>query len=214
MLIDWTEIIVALIGFAGATYGVYYRNKSNQVKAELEEIKAEIKTDVSLSLQDINKLDNAITGLFEKTKVERFIVFKGENGRISPLTFTSAILERHKQNMYFMLSIGATEKYVRVRFDNDYLDMLKDLEYKKGGVYLDVKEMRKSDLKGFYEDEQIHHSCVWFQNRYPLDEDKHIVLYYSFATHSEFEYTEKEKQLIRLAANKIAALNFNVSAVK
>ena len=218
--LDINEILLGLISLAGVLGTGYFGylkviigREKREIQKELTQIKQEVKTDVSLSLPDINTLDTTITELFKKTKVDRFVVFKGENGGLTPLKFTSAILERHEKNMYLMMSIGATEKYIRVRFDNDYLKMLKAVEVNNDGKYLDVKEMPNNDLKGFYLDEQVKHSSIWFQKRYVINEDKHIILYYSFATHSEFKFTAKEKSLIKLAADKIAALSFNVKQV-
>ena len=191
-----------------------YYLENQDLKDELTAIQNQIKTDISLSLPEINSLDKIINQLFEKTKVDRFVIFKAENGGVNPLTFTTAILERHSSGMYMMLSLGATKKYIRVRFDPPYKSMLDKIEMDKSLIYLDVEEMQECDLKTFYQEEQVKHSAVSFQARYPLTNDKHIILYYSFATHNEKPYSKKEKSLIRMAAEQIAGLNYRVTIHK
>jgi len=197
-------------------FGIWlkYYLENQDLKDELTAIQNQIKTDISLSLPEINNLDKIINDLFDKTKVDRFVIFKAENGGVNPLTFTTAILERHSSGIYMMLSLGATKKYIRVRFDAPYKSMLDKIEMDKSLIYLNVEEMQECDLKTFYQEEQVKHSAVSFQARYPLTKDKHIILYYSFATHNEKPYTKKEKSLIRMAAEQIAGLNYRVTIQK
>jgi len=197
-------------------FGIWlkYFLENQDLKDELTAIQNQIKTDISLSLPEINTLDKIINQLFEKTKVDRFVIFKAENGGVNPLTFTTAILERHSSGMYMVLSLGATKKYIHVRFDAPYKSMLDKIEMDKSLIYLDVNEMHDCDLKTFYQEEQVKHSAVSFQARYPLTKEKHVILYYSFATHNEKPYSKKEKNLIRMASEQIAGLNFRVTVNK
>lgn len=210
------QILVASIGLVGILGAALINRlgKIRELEKERETWQSKHRFRVMLSLPDVNKLERIIQNVFKKTRADRFVLFIGENGPSSPLVITNAVMDRHKDNMYMMMSLNAVDTYVNVNLDIHYQKMMKDAETTKEGIYLDVSKMQDSKLKGFYEGEMVKHSSVWFTGRFPQTKIKHFVLYYSFATHNEWEFEEREKTILSLAADKIRSLDFRVYSVK
>lgn len=206
----WAQIIVSLIGASVTIYIAWRNHKLNKENEELKEELNDVAYKININLLDANKLQSILTDLMKNTRVERFVMFVAENGGKKPLTFTTAIFEEHKNNMYLMFSMGATSKYVKFRFDNPYLHMLQYIEATHEGMFFRVDDMPESKLKSIYRNEQIKQSGVFFHRREKLTEDKHVILYCSFATHNEQDYTPEEKTLIQLAANQISNLEIKI----
>ena len=149
-------------------------------------------TGVKILAEDLGKIDDALTYIFENTKADRFILFFGTNGW-GKMKYATAILERHKKNDK---SKGAVNKFVKLNVDAHYLGLIKKAE-SFGVVELQVLKMGVGDLKNIYLSEGIWHSKIYFLLRKKNTFFKHHIFYCSFATHSKIAFTSYEKILIR-----------------
>ena len=208
---SFSIIVPSVLSFILGGIALYYKYKKDDAEEDLKDLEDDLKYDVNIRLEDASKLQSLITELMKNTKVDRFLMFIAENGGKAPLTFTSAILETHKNNMYFMLSVGATNRYVKYRFDEPYRKQLQYIESTKSGAYIEVSTMDPCDLKEIYKSENVKHSSIWFHKRQILSEEKHVIIYSSFATHNEVAFTPKEKSMINLVANQLSSLNITIS---
>lgn len=199
--------IITVVG--GAAIKFYFDAKALKQKYKLEKetsnsLKEEIQDksiSIQMDLETLNTIKNCFDQVLRKTKADRVLILTATNG-VSDLKFATAIYEHHKDTSNVMLSIGATNKYVRFEFDSEYKKMLKETEI-HGVVNYDVKNMKDCDLKTIYESEKINFSNVYFLMRKPIDDENDRLFYCSIATHSETNYTKIENLISKTIVDRV-----------
>lgn len=178
-------VIVALIS-AFSALGIalipYFLKKRDSKKERNKPL------DVDVELFKFNDLKDAVENVLFTTKADRFLILMAHNGK-EEMKFATAIYEQHKNNKELSYSIEATNKYIKIEFDDEYRHMLKEAE-KEGVVKMDIKKMKDSLMKNIYLTEKIKQANCYFLKRY-VDykvEKKDLLLYCTLASHSEGLY--------------------------
>lgn len=202
----WVAIIGGLSGIAiavitaGVTAYVKLQGRHNTTANENKILKIELSC-VSILFDHtlINTLNSHIINIFENTKVNRFLILFAVNGK-DTVRYVTVCYEQTKMGG----SAGAIYRYVRLKIDEHYQRMLKDVE-RDEVIHLDVKRMQPSILKTIYESkvEKVHYSTVCFLKRIKADENNDIILYTSIATTEDCEFTDDEKMIIKTNVDAI-----------
>lgn len=178
-------VIVALISALSAL-GIalipYFLKKREDKKEQRKNL------DVDVELFKFNDLKEAVDNILFTTKADRFLILMANNGK-EEMKFATAIYEQHKNNQELSFSIGATNKYIKIEFDDEYRHMLKEAE-KEGVFRMNVKNMKECLMKNVYLTEKVTQSNCYFLRRY-IDyktENKDLLLYCTLASHSEELY--------------------------
>lgn len=178
-------VIVALISALSAL-GIalipYFLKKREDKKEQRK------KLDVDVELFKFNDLKEAVDNILFTTKADRFLILMANNGK-EEMKFATAIYEQHKNNRDLSFSIGATNKYIKIEFDDEYRRMLKEAE-KEGTFRMNVKNMKECLMKNVYLTEKVTQSNCYFLRRYVdyKTENKDLLLYCTLASHSEELY--------------------------
>lgn len=153
---------------------------------------------ITTNLEDISKVFQALDDVVRKTRVQRFLIFKGSNGGGIPKPgcpfYVSLIYEEHKDK-----NKSLRDKYSNLSVDGSYIDMLIHL-YKNGSVKLRVEDMPVGLLKTLYQGEGIKYSEIYFLG----NSDKEI-LFCSVATNTGVETfdTPSDRAEIEIAVNHL-----------
>lgn len=202
------ELIGVILSSAIAAFATIYsvklsrdlkevRNENDQLHVELRKVSDAFRVDLALA----NEMNNAVTEIFLNTLADRFIIFRGYNGKTA-FRIASAIYERHKENNKTMISFGATNRYKTYEPDGHYLKFIKQVE-QEGIIKLRTEEMPECDLKDFYTFENVTESYVFFLNRKSVDANNDEIYYGSVATH-ESSFRDKAKGVLKPNLNTIA----------
>ena len=178
---------VALIGILGKYLEFRWTNKSK-------------KSNTTTTINAIAKIYQAMSSVIAETSVERFIVFKVENGggipRVGANIYISALMELHEDPNHSIF-----DNYQRIRADASYITMLAHI-LSNGNKKFVVSEMEDSLLKSIYLTEKIKYSEV-----YHLHTTDAAIYYCSLATTQDSRYEKPHEQLrIRLAVGEISEL--------
>ncbi len=176
--------------------------EENKVLAQ--EKKDLIAHEITGDLVFFSRIKDIVESLFEKTKVDRFLILTGHNGS-QELTFATAIYEHHKANPKILLSIGATRKYKGFKFDQPYKNMIKTSE-KYGYIDYDVTKMEECDLKEIFLTEGIKHARILFLLRAKVDETNDIVFFASLATRDVIGFSKREKLILKVEGDLLIGL--------
>lgn len=147
--------------------------------------------EIRYTIPEMQGLILRIDNLILKTKVDRFLLLKAENGA-TPMKTATALIERYrdKQDFYAVLL------YDHVEIDEHYREMLKITEA-QGFCDLETKKMPKgARLRGFYEDEEVTFSKCYFLMRMSLADGKTVIFYATIATKQTTDYTDREQREI------------------
>lgn len=181
-------IISAFSAFLIALIPYFLRKKENQ----------EIKTkpvDVDVELFKFNELRESVDRVLVETNADRFLILMAHNGK-EEMRFATAIYEQHKNTDKTIFSFGATNKYIKIEFDDEYRHMLKHAE-KEGVFRMETAKMPESLLKNIYISERVNYSNCYFIKRYPeyKSHDKDLLLYCTLASHNDkpFDITDEVK---------------------
>ncbi len=144
--------------------------------------------DVDVELFKFNELRESVDRVLTHTKADSFIILMAHNGK-EELRFATAIYEQHKHNEKTIFSFGATNKYIKVEFDDEYRKMLKNTE-RDDIVKMETQKMSDNLLKNILISEKIIFSNCYFIKRYKeyKSEDKDLLLYCMISTHQELPY--------------------------
>ena len=201
---DLNIIIPAVVGSAVTALGFYlnYRIKLKQLRVENKALADQSKSD-NLRLEYFNKvvdfesisaIKEAVDNIFANTRADRFLILIAMNGKTN-FNVVSVIFEQHKNTKY---SMNAIAKYRNLSVDDNYRQMLKMSE-SIGVVRLKTDDMKPQILKDIYELEGVKYSKVRHLLRKPLDDGNDFIVYSSLATHSEEDFTNKERVIIKSA---------------
>lgn len=149
--------------------------------------------EIMYDAQFVSFINEKVDYLFQYTKAERFIILFAVNGKDS-FNFVSVCYEKTKTEK----TRGSIYRYVRLRVDDAYRSMLKQVE-RDYSVFIDVAKMQPSLLKDIYESsvEGIKYSSVHFIKRLHADEDNDVVVYSSLATTESPNYSVSEQTIIK-----------------
>lgn len=182
VLAGLTTIAVTIIGYKQAL-------KTKQLELELKDKDKFIKESnksfgalaMLLDFELVNTITEKIDYLFNKTKIDRFLVLIAVNGKVDPNT-VSVIFEQHKDNDGNIIKVNALTRYRHVYIDDQYRQMLKQAEL-LGGVYYETDTMPESYLKNVYLDEAVTSSVIKYITRINIDDHNDMIVFCSLATH-------------------------------
>ena len=140
--------------------------------------------------RSFTELRASIDRIFDKTKVDRFLILIAINGK-TDFNVVSVIFEQHNGH-----HVNAISKYRNVEIDDPYRQLLKYVE-KETTVYLEVEKMESCFLKDFYQDEKVTFSDFRFLTREKIDPENDLLLFSTAATHHENSYTRIERSIIK-----------------
>lgn len=198
-------LIVSLIGISVPAIRLFSENK--KLKTENKDLKKTIidsSFGIYTDLKFFNDIKDTVENIFINTKADRFLILSATNGT-RDFRFATAIYEHYKKTDKVFLSVGAVGKYVRFEFDSHYKELLKSTEVNEF-VDLSTEKMQESDLKQIYLTEEIKHSRVYFLLRSKIDAENDRIFYCSASTHSDNEYTPREKTILKIQLNKLKNL--------
>lgn len=197
------EILSILLGVAAPalTYVTVQWVKQRKLN---EDLKREFSSSsFKIDLSKLNQIGDIVQDIFNNTKCERFLLLSGVDyvGRIDKV---SAVYEQHDINNKLKYSIGATNKYLEIKIDDNYRKMLDEVS--TYGEYLfQVDKEENCLLKEIYQSEKVTESFLCFGGEKILDKEHRQLIYSSWATHEgTFEYAEILR--IRAAAQKMQKL--------
>lgn len=187
-----STIIVAIISALGAFLIAlipYFLRKKEDSKIKNKPV------DIDVELFKFNDLRESVDRVLAETSADRFLILMAHNGK-EEMRFATAIYEQHKNTDKTIFSFGATNKYIKIEFDDEYRRMLKTSE-KESVFRMETTKMPESLLKNIYISEKIIYSNCYFIKRYHeyKSDDKDLILYCTLATHSEkpFDVTDEVK---------------------
>lgn len=182
-------------------------NKNKNLKKQnllLENDKNKIETELSaitilFNHSFINTLNDIVEEIFTHTKTTRFLLLFAVNGK-ETFKYVTACYESNKNPKYRV----ATKKYIRLKIDEQYKNMLKKVEHINKEI-LNTETMQPCLLKNIYEsyDEQIKNGLVYFIDRIPIDDDNDALIYASISTTDDELYNSSELFLIDTNVNLV-----------
>ena len=210
-----SEIIGLLIGSIGTLIIGFIKHKQDKKKTGLEienlELEnAKLKKDNEVKLEKLsfyddfiklvfyNSINDAAQDIFDKTKADRFLILIARNGK-TDFNYVDVVLEFHKDSKK---DLEAVKVYKNVKLDYQYKEMLKKSEY-YGFVDLDTLKMESQILKHYYQYEKVNFSRIKSALRMPIDNDNDFLVFTSYATHSETNFTEQGLAIIDMIHDSI-----------
>ena len=199
-------IIVSVLGCITSIWK--YKDEQKKRKLEIEHLELENKNlrfnnsekEEKLSLYDdvikmvfYNSIKEAVMEIFQRTKVDRFLILIARNGKHDP-KFVDVLIDFYKDEYN---RIDAVRVYKNVEIDLPYKEMLKNSEF-YGFVDLETTLMKNQILKHYYETENVNYSRVRPVLRFPVDDNNDFLVFTSSGTHSTDPFTENEKSIIDL----------------
>ena len=97
-----------------------------QKRGEEKKLKNKI-VDIDIELFKFNDLRESVEKVLFETKADRFLILMAHNGK-EEMKFATAIYEQHKISEQSSFSFGATNKYIKLTFDHNYRELLKNCE--------------------------------------------------------------------------------------
>lgn len=170
----------------------YFKNEKAQKKLKISNSQLSAKTAYYpqiMGLKNANQINACIDRVFKNTKVTRFLILVGINGK-EAMQHVSVILPRTKDVVVVNPIV-----YQNLPTDKDYIKRLKRLE-KEGEIVIDVFEMPRGMLKSIYYKEMISHSILKFIARTNIDEGNDAFAFASIATDTENPISEFDKIII------------------
>jgi hypothetical protein len=213
-------IVTPLFTFLGicvtAVCGVwiaYLKEKNKSLKEsnkDLAQQNKDLSAGIVIDLLSFNDIVHKINNVFNQTPSDRFLILSAMNGKYD-LRVCTVLYEQHNINgePTATLSLGATGKFVNFKFDEAYLNMLKNIEkYGKPEYYI-TEKMEDCDLKRIYMAEKVKASKVFFLKRIKIDEENDRVFYCSYASHKD-TYSDPDKMTLRIYTDQIKSIMDNL----
>jgi len=143
----------------------------------------------------ISSISKRVDDVFHGTKVDRFLLLIAVNGK-EAFNVVSVVYERHKSSPG-RIDLNATGRYSHIQIDAAYKQMLQDVE-NKGSLLINTDDLpADSLLRNIYETENVTASTICKLVRLPIDQTKDMLLFCSYATHSNDKIPQKEHLFIR-----------------
>lgn len=186
----WVLILVASIGAIGGFLAALVPVVAKRI--ERKAARKRTQKTISMEVGNFNELRETVDVLFESTRVDRFLILVGFNGR-DYVKYASATYEQHVRRTDTAASIGAVSRYRRIEVDDHYRSILKQSET-DGLVQMTTANMPDSLLKGYYEMEGVKHSALFHVHRVVdfWGPERDLILYCSMATHGAEPFDQTE----------------------
>lgn len=117
-----------------------------------------------------------LEALLNDTCIDRFIILRAWNGRLSPRWTTAVFQLRESDQENF--------SYVHFELDADYVERLRQV-VDKGSILFNVKDIPKCAIRSVYENEGVT-STFWAHlgSHATVNKDSRVITYCSFSTHN------------------------------
>lgn len=205
---DWSDIIVALIGSATTLSAAYLATKYKRLQKttadDLAQSKAELTFQAqALSFEDFihewSDIHKELVELLRSTPIDRFLMLRAWNGKSEPKWATA----------FFQLRLGDQEPftYQHVELDHDYIDRLRKA-VDHGWIVFTVNSIEERSLiKNIYNTEGVKQS-VWFHimDYSVANSSSKAIMYCSFATHGEEQITAEHITKAQMIVYRIKAM--------
>jgi len=185
-----SEIVVALIGFAGVAVTAasgYLATHRQRIRAELAATELSFRQ-AALDFTDVlgewHDTQRELESLMTQTAVDRFLILKAWNGQHSPKWATAIYQQRRGEHQ--------PVSYVHFELDADYVSRLQHIKAGRPLVFR-VDDIPESAIKAVYENEQVTASAWFHLESLKLPgSSARAVTYCSFATHDPEGLTDAE----------------------
>lgn len=200
-----TELLIALISFLGIITPIAVKlyldiRKEKAKNKELNKIL--LSSSLIIDIQKLNVIKDIVNNIMINSNIDRFMLLSGVNGK-DPVNHVSVLMEQHNYNTELQFSIGATSKYVDIRTDTHYKNMLRNIE-EVGSIDVVVSELPDSIFRSIYTQERIKRSFIFFTKRLKVDDKNDRLLYCSWATH-DIDYVDPSIRINIESANNMIA---------
>lgn len=201
MLITLLSILIPSL----ATMVAAYLGAFDKIHNFFKKIPLKKKTDISISFVKLTELSDCINKLFLETIADRFLILMSESEH-SINSWVSAIYEQHRydsiDDVSFKLSVGATNKYIKLGTDIYYKQLIDDIRH-TSPLKLTTINMQDSVLKSIYLYEKVTYSNIYFLYDIEIENKERVTIFCSIATHINRPFNQEEELLMKLTVDKI-----------
>lgn len=183
---DYATAVATVVAAALGLIGVIYTSRSVARKgrdalhrAEQAELEIQLQRtalDFTVFVREWGALHSELVALMEGSCIDRFMLLRAWNGRLSPKWATAV----------FQLRLGDQESisYVHYALDDDYVERLRDLLHGVE-VTFQTADLDSCSIRDVYEAEGVtgSHWALIESKDIPSSGDSRAVTYCSFATH-------------------------------
>lgn len=203
------DVIIAVVGLLGIIVtSVFSYLKVNKSKQALKQTENELKIQqVALNfgqfMEEWSQTHEEIAHLMESSCIDRFIILRAWNGRLSP-RWTTAV---------FQMRMGNQEpiSYVHFELDTDYVERIKQISI-QGTATFKVDELPDCAIKRVYQAEGVKSSTWSYISEESIPGTDCVAhTYCSFSTHTdcEIDVNLETKITILIGRLKGIAMSFN-----
>jgi len=207
------ELTIALISSISAilvaAINSYFsiKRKYNSLSAEHEKVAIDRdKLIVELSAVTVlfhyrllSVIEESVGEIFVNTKAKKFLILFAVNGK-THFNHVTACFERNKnpKSSYIL------RKYRRIRIDDEYKKILKQIEL-DSSVLLETAKLKESILKQMHSsyNQDTKFVVLNFLRRMPIDTENDLLLYISVSTDEDEIFTDEELFVISNSINLI-----------
>lgn len=199
---SFTTVIVAII----ATFQAIKIKKLDKENTEDLEKMTDDKNHLSgvsflTDFNVMNELISIVEDIQKNTKINRFVILYGINGK-TEVTTVSSLFEM--ENQEYLINVKY-KLYDEISIDNHMRFLIKELETKKD-LILSTDDLPESLLKNIYLKQNIKNALLKFISRKPLDINNDIILYSSFGSFSSDLLTVDDLNYIESRFNRLKKL--------
>lgn len=205
--LDWTQIIVALVGMfgtlagaVGAYFAVRNRNEADRHKHRASQAESEIGLqriafDFTRYMHEWSILEAEVEWVLENTNIDRWLMLVAFNGIYDPRWVSDVVQKRSQGQM--------PTSFRHLDVDEHYGDMLRDIQ-RYGHTRIVVDDMPNGMLKNIYINEGVIDSFIeHIETREDIAEGAAAITICSYATHSANGLTDEDIRHASLLSAKI-----------
>jgi hypothetical protein len=144
-------------------------------------------------------IEESVNETFMSTKAKKFLILFAVNGKTS-FNHVTACYERNLNPK----SAYIIRKYRRLRIDDDYKKLLKQIEF-NSPVVIDTSKIKESILKQMHSSykQDTTHVLLHFLTRIQVDQENDLLVYISISTDEPESFTDEELFVISNSINLI-----------
>lgn len=196
----WEPVLAAISTLLVGLIAVFHKGLTEWIKQKFDRA-GTVKREVINGLRQLHEMHQCFSEIMELERADRVLIFAGMNSgglpRIDSPFYCQAIHGDTKGST----EVDPVERYsVKRKMDRWYIETLLKME-KEGKVVLDFETMPDSKLKGYYADEGVKHSVMWFIG---VIEKK--FMYLSIATYKPEPFTSRDLMLMDLQIDRLKAI--------
>ena len=179
----------------------------NNLDLSKEKKAHEIKENVFERLAEVESLGNiesSVERMFDKTKVDRFLILYAKNGKDDFKTVTvmwAKTKDKTKVNPLVYRNLN-------IQNDPQYGFMLKEAR-RLGEVVIETDEMIPCLLKDIYKKEGVKFSRVRMLAEKKVDDENTVLIYCSIATHQDTDLTKDELINVKIEYDSVILPSIN-----